>query len=55
VAYQVDTVDCSLLADTNDDGEVDDKDICVPVGGFLNASATLADIRAFLAKQGVTP
>ena len=55
VAYQVDTVDCSLLADTNDDGEVDDKDICVPVGGFLNASATLTDIRAFLAKQGVTP
>lgn len=55
VSYEVDTVDCSTLADTNEDGEVDDKDICVPVGGFLNASATLADIRAFLAKQGVTP
>jgi hypothetical protein len=55
VSYEVDTVDCSILADTNDDGEVNDEDICVPVGGFLNASATLADIRAFLAKQGVTP
>jgi len=48
-----DTVDCSILADTNDDGEVDEKDTCVPVGGFLNASATLADIQAFLTKQGV--
>lgn len=46
-------VDCSILADTNDDGEVDEKDTCVPVGGFLNASATLADIQAFLTKQGV--
>ena len=53
VSYDVDTVDCSILADTNDDGEVNDKDICVPVGGFLNASATLADIREFLTKQGV--
>ena len=55
VSIDVDTVDCSILADTNEDGEVNDKDICVPVGGFLNASAILADIRAFLAKQGVTP
>lgn len=53
VGMNADTVDCSILADTNDDGEVDDKDTCVPVGGFLNASATLDDIRAFLAKQGV--
>jgi hypothetical protein len=55
VSYKVDTVDCSILADTNDDGEVNDEDTCVPVGGFLNASATLDDIRAFLLKQGVTP
>jgi hypothetical protein len=53
VSYQEDTVDCSILADTNDDGEVNDEDICVPVGGFLNASATLVDIRVFLTKQGV--
>lgn len=53
VAYQVDTVDCSTVIDTNEDGSYDEKDFCVPVGGFLNASATLADIRAFLAKQGV--
>ena len=53
VSYQEDTVDCSILADTNDDGEVNDEDICVPVGGFLNASATLVDIQAFLTKQGV--
>jgi V8-like Glu-specific endopeptidase len=55
VGFQTDTVDCSLLADTNDDGDVNDEDTCVPVGGFLNASATLVDIRAFLLKQGVTP
>ena len=51
----VDTVDCSIVVDFNEDGSYDDKDMCVPAGGFLNASATLADIRAFLAKQGVTP
>ena len=55
VNYQEDTVDCMQLVDTNEDGNVDDKDACVPVGGFLNASATLGDIRAFLLKQGVTP
>ena len=49
----VDTVDCSIVVDFNEDGSYDDKDMCVPVGGFLNASATLADIRAFLTKQGV--
>ena len=55
VNYQDDTVDCSIVVDFNEDGSYDDKDMCVPAGGFLNASATLADIRAFLAKQGVTP
>ena len=48
-----DTVDCMQFVDTNEDGSVDEKDACVPVGGFLNASATLADIRAFLTKQGL--
>jgi serine protease Do len=49
----VDTVDCSIVVDFNEDGSYDDQDMCVPAGGFLNASATLDDIRAFLAKQGV--
>lgn len=30
-------VDCRVLADTNRDGVVDDKDNCVPTGGFINA------------------
>jgi serine protease Do len=55
VNFNGDTVDCMQFVDTNEDGNFDDKDACVPVGGFLNASATLTDIRAFLAKQGVTP
>ena len=29
-------VDCRPLADTNGDGAVDNKDNCVPIGGFLN-------------------
>lgn len=29
-------VDCRPLRDTNRDGEVDDDDDCVPIGGFLN-------------------
>lgn len=30
-------VDCRVLVDTNRDGVVDDKDNCVPTGGFINA------------------
>ncbi len=30
-------VDCRVLADTNQDGVVDDSDACVPTGGFINA------------------
>jgi S1-C subfamily serine protease len=30
-------VDCRVLADTNRDGIVDDRDNCVPTGGFINA------------------
>jgi S1-C subfamily serine protease len=53
VGFQTDKVDCMEFVDTNEDGTIDDKDACVPVGGFLNASATLGDIRGFLTKQGV--
>lgn len=30
-------VDCRVIADTNGDGNVDTRDICLPVGGFINA------------------
>jgi S1-C subfamily serine protease len=30
-------VDCRVLADTNGDGMVDDRDGCIPTGGFINA------------------
>jgi hypothetical protein len=30
-------VDCRVLADTNRDGAIDDRDNCVPTGGFINA------------------
>lgn len=29
-------VDCRFVADTNGDGKIDDRDDCVPVGGFIN-------------------
>lgn len=29
-------VDCRYVADTNRDGEIDEQDSCVPVGGFIN-------------------
>lgn len=32
-----DYVDCRVLVDTNRDGVVDEKDNCVPAGGFINA------------------
>ncbi len=30
-------VDCRVVVDTNGDGRLDDRDTCVPIGGFLNA------------------
>ena len=30
-------VDCRRLADTNRDGVIDERDVCVPMGGFINA------------------
>jgi S1-C subfamily serine protease len=30
-------VDCRVITDTNGDGRVDQRDACVPVGGFINA------------------
>ncbi len=30
-------VDCRPLVDTNSDGVIDEKDICVPIGGYINA------------------
>lgn len=30
-------VDCRVAADTNNDGRIDYRDACIPVGGFVNA------------------
>lgn len=32
-----DSVDCRPIADTNQDGRIDQRDTCIPVGGFINA------------------
>jgi serine protease Do len=47
-----DTVDCRKLADTNEDGEIDDLDTCIPFGGFINAALSLYDVRVFLGAHG---
>jgi len=33
----MEVTDCRVIADTNGDGVIDDKDTCVPTGGFINA------------------
>jgi S1-C subfamily serine protease len=30
-------VDCRVIADTNGDGRINEHDMCIPVGGFINA------------------
>ena len=50
--WNSDTVDCRKLADTNEDGEVDELDTCIPVGGFINAALSLHDVRVFLGAHG---
>jgi hypothetical protein len=30
-------VDCRVVVDTNGDGNINDHDMCIPVGGFINA------------------
>jgi hypothetical protein len=52
---QVETTDCRPLADTNDDGSINDTDSCVPTGGFINGAVTITDVRLFLTGQGVQP
>ncbi|MEW6569485.1 MAG: serine protease [Chloroflexota bacterium] len=35
-AEEGEVVDCRPVVDTNRDGQVDDRDTCVPIGGFIN-------------------
>lgn len=52
--WESEVVDCRFnVADTNGDGEVDDRDSCVPIGGFINAALSLYDVRTFLGNHGV--
>ena len=50
-----DVVDCRPVNDTNHDGKLDDKDSCVPIGGFLNGlrPVNLAKSLIETARQGV--
>jgi V8-like Glu-specific endopeptidase len=50
--WNSDIVDCRKLADTNEDGEVDEFDTCIPFGGFINAALSLYDVRVFLGRHG---
>lgn len=41
-------VDCRVITDTNGDGNINQKDVCVPVGGFINAMRPINLARALL-------
>ena len=43
-------VDCRPVTDTNNDGTVDDKDSCVPIGGFINSLRPVNVARPFIVK-----
>ncbi len=47
-------VDCRVLVDTNQDGVIDDRDACVPIGGFINAlrPVNLAEDMITAARRG---
>ncbi len=32
----VDTTDCRVIQDTNGDGQINNQDSCIPIGGFIN-------------------
>jgi len=51
------TVDCRQIADTNGDGKIDQKDTCVPMGGFINSlrPVNLAQPLIEAAKRGLAP
>ncbi len=43
-------VDCRPVADTNNDGKLDDKDTCVALGGFINSLRAVNVAKAIVAK-----
>lgn len=43
-------VDCRPLADTNGNGILDNGDVCVPVGGFINALRPIALAKSLIAQ-----
>nr|HID15118.1 hypothetical protein [Anaerolineae bacterium] len=49
--------DCRYLADTNDDGVINQYDTCIPVGGFINAlrPINLAKPLIEAARTGIAP
>lgn len=48
-------VDCRAIFDTNDDGEINDDDTCIPVGGYLNGIRPVNLARNILAEAAEAP
>jgi len=50
-------VDCRPYADTNGDGRIDEHDVCIPIGGFINAlrPVNLAAPLIEAARRGLIP
>jgi len=48
-------VDCRVAADTNGDGKINEKDACIPVGGFINALRPINLAKPLIERaQGIT-
>ena len=43
-------VDCRIVADTNGDGQIDDSDACVPIGGSFSLLSPTSEVEKLLKK-----
>jgi S1-C subfamily serine protease len=50
-----DLVDCRVITDTNMDGRINAKDMCIPTGGFINALRPIKFAIALIEQARITP
>ncbi len=56
VASAPNVADCRRIQDTNGDGQIDETDTCIPIGGFINALRPVNLAREMIAEaMGETP
>jgi len=50
-----DLVDCRVITDTNMDGRINAKDMCIPTGGFINALRPIKFAIPLIEQSRITP